>query len=262
MSGLLNWVGNILFFLVFVTVIENLLPGKEYRRYVRLSAGMVVILLVLSPVTGGLHLEGQIRQWFETFAFQQEAHDLSRDIMGMERQRLARVIDGYEEMVEEDVKSMAAEMGARAVSAQVTMEKDEESEHYGAVTHIRLEVEWEGGNQRVEERGRGTDGGSGEEDGSGEEGRDGENDRAVQAVNPVSPVDKVTVEVDSPDGGEKDNAGEVKDGEDKGTDPERERDPGEISKYDQYDQVEQLRRKVERYYGLETGEVEIEFKGR
>lgn len=260
MSGLLNWVGNILFFLVFVTVIENLLPGKKYSRYVRLSAGMVLILLVLRPVTGGLQMEDQIRQWFQTFAFQQEAHDLSREIMGMERQRLARVIDGYEDMVEEDVSAMAAEMGVRAVSAQVTMERDEESEHYGAVTHIRLEVEWEDGNQRAEERGSGKDGGSGGE----EEGRDGENDRAVQAVNPVSPVDKVTVELDRPQEGEKDNAGggQVNDGEDKGTDPEGERDSGEISKYDQYDQMEQLRRKVERYYGLETGEVEIELKRR
>ncbi len=252
MKGLLNWAGNILFFLVFVTVTENLLPGKQYSRYVRLSAGMVLILLVLRPVTEGFRLEDQMKNWFETFSFRQDARDFSRDILGMERQRMARVMDGYEQMVGEDISAMAAEVGARVVSAQVSIDEDEMSENYGAVTHIYMEVRWEGEN--------------------GGEGKDKGEEEAVQAVNPVAPVEKVTVNL--PGQGEEAQAGEetgVQSGQDpeggegaesRGTWEGRESAEGGNAREGRYKQAEELRRKVERCYGLETGEVEIEFKGR
>ena len=107
MDGLLNWVGNILFFLVLITVAENLLPGKKYNKYIRLCAGMVLILLVVRPLTAGFHLEEQINRYFESFAFQQEARDLSKEILGIEQQRLGQIIDSYEQVVETDLDAMA-----------------------------------------------------------------------------------------------------------------------------------------------------------
>ena len=218
MSGLLNWVGNILFFLVFITVAENLLPGKNYNRYIRLSAGMVLILLVLKPITGGFHLEEQINRYFESFAFQQDAKDLSREILGIEEERLGQVIDGYEQMVEQDINGMAEEMGLVPVWTRATIERDRESGNYGSVVHIELEVERE------------------KDDVNG--------DYAVQAVNPVEPVTVVVRE-------DEETAG--------GGEPEPESEGEGMSREGTLDQ---LRRKVEGYYGLEAGKVEIKFQGR
>ncbi len=39
MDRLSGWVADILFFLVFITVTENLLPGRKYHSYIRLCAG-------------------------------------------------------------------------------------------------------------------------------------------------------------------------------------------------------------------------------
>ena len=43
-----------------MTVVTNLLPDKKYEKYFRLFAGMVLILLVLKPFTGGL---GWMTNW-------------------------------------------------------------------------------------------------------------------------------------------------------------------------------------------------------
>ncbi len=219
MDGLLNWVGNILFFLVFITVAENLLPGKNYNRYIRLSAGMVLILLVIKPIMGGLHLEQQINRYFESFTFQQDAKDLSKEILGIEQQRLEQVIDSYEQVVENDVNVMAEEMGLVPVQTRATIERNRESGNYGSVIFIKMQVEGE-----EEDKGSG--------DGSG----------AIQAVNPVEPV---TVRV-------KEEGEEAKE-------TEAEKDSQWIS---WEGTVEQFRRKVEGYYGLEAGQVEIKFQGR
>ncbi len=220
MDGLLNWVGNILFFLVFITVVENLLPGKNYNRYIRLSAGMVLILLVLKPVMGGLHLEQQINRYFESFTFQQDAKDLSKEILGIEQKRLEQIIDSYEQVVENDVNIMAEEMGLVPVQTRAIIERSRESGNYGSVIFIKMQVKCEG-----------------EED----KGTEDKND-AIQAVNPVEPV---TVRVKE--------AGEETEG------PEAEKDSQWIS---WEGTLEQFRRKVEGYYGLQAGQVEIKFQGR
>lgn len=295
MGGLLNWVGNILFFFVFVTVTENLLPGKKYSRYVRLSAGMVLILLVLKPVTQGFHIEDQIGRWFEAFAFQQEAQDLSREILGIEKQRLDRVIDSYEQAAEAEISAMAEDMGVIPLDAQVVIERDNESRNYGTVTCIRLEVGWRDETDRGEwEKGEGGEGENGER----------ENGGAIQAVNPVNPVtvnlaaeeeqaggERIREEWSEGEGAEEELAGGEQAGEERtgeegagggqyretrageentGEEPETGREasgPDLDAEIDEVrdakeERLEQLRRKVEHYYGLEAGQVEIKFKGR
>ena len=221
MDGLLNWVGNILFFLVLITVSENLLPGKKYNKYIRLCAGMVLILLVVRPLTAGFHLEEQINRYFESFAFQQEARDLSKEILGIEQQRLGQIIDSYEQVVETDLDAMAREMGLVPVRTAAVIDRNRDSGDYGLVVRVEMEVESR------------TDG---EDDGT----------CAVQAMNPVKPVETVNVKI-------RENR------------EEREVDKDENEKEEtslQEEALEQLRRKVEGYYGLEAGKVEIKFQGR
>lgn len=228
MDGLLNWVGNILFFLMLITVAENLLPGKKYNKYIRLCAGMVLILLVVRPLTAGFHLEEQINRYFQSFTFQQEAKDLSKEILGIEQQRLGQVMDSYEQVVETDLEAMAREMGLVPVRTVAVIDRNQESGDYGLVVRVEMEVEpWPADGEHE------TD-----------DGRD-----AVQAVNPVKPVEQVNVDIRESRG----------DGEEAGTDEDEEQEQEPLPREGT---LEQLRRKVEGYYGLEAGKVEIKFQGR
>lgn len=222
MDGLLDWVGNILFFLVLITVAENLLPGKKYNKYIRLCAGMVLILLVVRPLTAGFHLEEQINGYFESFAFQQDAKDLSREILGIEKQRLGQMIDSYEQVVETDLEAMARDMGLVPARTAAVIDRDQDSAKYGLVVRVEMEV------QRQDEKGKDGD----------------EKGYAVQAVNPVSPVEPVNVAV-------------------RESKEDREPETGNSEEsVSREETLEQLRQKVEEYYGLEAGKVEIKFQGR
>ena len=216
MKEVLNWEGNILFFLVFLTVLENLLPNKKYGRYIRLFTGLVLILLIVQPVARGLNLEERLASSFEAITFQQQADDLSREIMGIEQQRLQQIMGSYEEAVESDLNAMAEEMGYVSKGAHVVIEKNVDSQAYGSVVRIEMEV--------MERR----------------EGKE-EQDDAVQAVNPVELVTIKVTEEETAEGISKETREETK----------------SLSELSQEGTLNQLKRKVETYYGLETGEVEI-----
>lgn len=140
MSGLYSWVGNIVFYLIFITVVTSLLPNKKYERYLKLFAGMVLILLVLKPLTGSLRLEDKIAYYFESITFQNESDDLKKEILGMEQQRLGQMIAQYQEAVAGDVEAMAVDMGFYPRSTRVTIEGNQESPKFGTVTHISMKV--------------------------------------------------------------------------------------------------------------------------
>ncbi len=140
MSGLYHWVGNIAFYLIFMTVIGSILPSRKYDKYVRLFAGMVLILLVLKPLTSGLRLEDKIAYSFEANTFRSESQELEDQILGIEKQRFEEMIANYEEAVEKDVAAMALDLGFYCVNVHVTIEADRESPDYGKVRNIEMTV--------------------------------------------------------------------------------------------------------------------------
>lgn len=140
MEEVYGWIRNLTGFFLFMSVIDNLLPGKKYGKYVRFFSGMVLILLVLQPLTGSLRVEDKIAQYYESFVFRYQADDLKQEILGVETQRLAQVIEQYEHAVEQDVSQMAVDTGFAVEDCRVDIEGDEGAERFGMVTDIRLRV--------------------------------------------------------------------------------------------------------------------------
>ncbi|MFR2848691.1 MAG: stage III sporulation protein AF [Hungatella hathewayi] len=224
MSALYSWVGNIVFYLIFITVVVNLLPNKKYEKYLKLFSGMVFILLVLKPLTGGLRLEDKIAYYFETISLQNESEDLRKELTGMEQQRLSQMITQYERAVANDVEAMAVDMECYPVYTDVTIDGTQDSPSFGSVTHIRMTV-------TREPPGEADSGGMGGS-GAGSEPwrcRPAGTCQAGGAGKPVEIGEKTetAAEVPVPD-----------------------------------ETLNRLRRKVEGYYGLQTMDVEIQLEER
>ncbi len=50
MNLLYQWVENLAFYMVLVTAVLRILPGKEYEKYVRVFLGMLLILFIMLPI--------------------------------------------------------------------------------------------------------------------------------------------------------------------------------------------------------------------
>ena len=47
---LYEWLRNISYYLVLVTAVTYVLPSNSYRKYVRFFTGLVLILMLLTPI--------------------------------------------------------------------------------------------------------------------------------------------------------------------------------------------------------------------
>lgn len=145
MEQLFEWIRSITYYLIFITVVTNLLPNKKYEKYVRFFAGMVLILLVLKPITGGLRLDDTLAYYFEAISLKKEAGELTGEISKMEGQRLNKMITQYEEAVSEDLKSMAESSGFGCRESKAEINQDQESSRFGHVVRVSMVLTPEAG---------------------------------------------------------------------------------------------------------------------
>ena len=142
MEAVYGWVKNIIYFMIFLAVVNNLLADSKYEKYIRFFAGMVLILLVVSPLTGKMRLDEQISSMFRSISLHNDADDLQSRLWNMDEKRLDQVLGKYQEAVESDISAMAAAQGLTC-SARVQIDGDRNSATYGQVTDIRMVVEAE-----------------------------------------------------------------------------------------------------------------------
>lgn len=138
METLTLWVKNMVFYIVFLTLIFHLLPSGRYEKYVRLFAGMVFILVAVQPFTSSLRLEEKTAAYFEQFSFQDEAADFRGELNEMEKRRLGELTGEYEQKVAGRVKEIVGEEGVEAPDVEVEIDSDSASETFGRVVRIRV----------------------------------------------------------------------------------------------------------------------------
>ena len=222
---LLDWARNILFFMVFLPVISHLLADRSYEKYIRFFAGMVLILITISPLKGGLNFQEQAGILFEEFSDFWEKQQAGEVLADVDKNRMGMFFSEYKKETEKRIGEMAEAEGFVCRGAEVTLQERSESSDYGRVEKIRLHLKKEE-NVDGEQNERDTGGLDKVKSSEKMEGRtDGESN--------------VSVKVEIPD---------VK----AGLSGKKKEIPETGSLQEQ-----QLKRKVAQYYGLEEACVEI-----
>ena len=222
---LLDWARNILFFMVFLSVISHLLADRSYEKYIRFFAGMVLILITISPLKGGLNFQEQAGILFEEFSDFWEKQQAGEVLADVDKNRMGMFFSEYKKETEKRIGEMAEAEGFVCRGVEVTLQERSESSDYGRVEKIRLHLKKEE-NVDGEQNERDTGGLDKVKSSEKTEGRtDGESN--------------VSVKVEIPD---------VK----AGLSGKKKEIPETGSLQEQ-----QLKRKVAQYYGLEEACVEI-----
>lgn len=57
---LFGWMKSLIFYLLLATIVTHMAPSNQYKQYIRYFIGLVVIVLLASPLNSCLNLEAEI----------------------------------------------------------------------------------------------------------------------------------------------------------------------------------------------------------
>ena len=136
MKEIYDWIGSLVFYLILMTMILSL----KYEKYLRLFTGMIFILLVFGPFADLSGLEARMAGIFERLTFQNDAKLLQKEIEDADGKRISKLIDGYREMVETDLRTMAEGISVECISVQAVLDTDMENGEFGRLMEVKMQV--------------------------------------------------------------------------------------------------------------------------
>lgn len=69
---LYEWIRNIAFYMVLATAVIQVLPDNTYKKYLRFFTGMILIMLLMTPVLKIFGMEESFHDVFNNAAYEQE----------------------------------------------------------------------------------------------------------------------------------------------------------------------------------------------
>ena len=140
---LLDWARNILFFMVFLSVISHLLADSSYEKYIRFFEGMVLILITISPLKGGLNFQEQAGILFEEFSNFWEKQQTGEVLADVDKNRMSVFFAEYKKEAEDRIRKMVEAEGFVCTKAEVTLQERSENNNYGRIEKVCLHLKRE-----------------------------------------------------------------------------------------------------------------------
>ena len=128
MSYIYSWVKNLVCFYILLTVVLHLLPKQNYQKYVRFFSGILLTILVISPILSLLGNEEAIREKINQAEFFQGLDNLKLDTAHLEDQQKELYREEYERALGMDVSRMAEDKQLLPRQVKVQLSEDYEVE--------------------------------------------------------------------------------------------------------------------------------------
>lgn len=75
-DSLYEWIRSLAFYLVMVTAVIHMLPDSDYKKYIRFFTGLVLILLLMTPILRIFGMEQNISQLYENAEYEEKIREI------------------------------------------------------------------------------------------------------------------------------------------------------------------------------------------
>lgn len=138
MDFIYSWVKNIVFFLVLITIINNLVGDSSYKKYVNLISGMILMILVISPFLNLFDINENIDYYFSKNTFTNNTENINNELISMEETKMQLIIDEYKKEIESTTKQLLEKQGLYISKFHVDINENFDDESFGEIEQMDL----------------------------------------------------------------------------------------------------------------------------
>ena len=121
-----QWMKNLAFFHVLTTAVLHILPDKRYEQYIRLFMGLLLVLLICTPVFALVGKSSQLLDGFQKYYGEEEKARMETEAEGIQETFLR---EAYKKELEKQIRKIFSDAGIiseeiAGVEIKITAGKD------------------------------------------------------------------------------------------------------------------------------------------
>ena len=120
-----QWMKNLAFFHVLTTTVLHILPDKRYEQYIRLFMGLLLALMICTPVFSLVGKSSELLNGFQKYYGEEEQARMENEAEGIRKTFLR---EAYKKELETQIRRLLSDAGIfsekiSGVEAEITAEK-------------------------------------------------------------------------------------------------------------------------------------------
>lgn len=134
MDEIYGWIKNIVIYMLLNTIIMNLLGNKSYKKYAGIISGMILVLIVISPLMKLMRLDDNLDYYLRFNEFNIDTIEFQNSLSVVEESQKEAVFGKYEDKIIERTRQLLMEEGIYPESIRVEIDDDINSASFGKIT--------------------------------------------------------------------------------------------------------------------------------
>jgi stage III sporulation protein AF len=136
-----QWVINIVALVLFIVMFEMLLPTGKMKKYINLVTGTILIIAIISPLTGFLGKNADITALQVSNSNNLDKLQMENESKVLEKEQMKQIVDVYRDKIIEELEQNAEEVkGVKQAYADVIFNEDYNSPNFGEIKRAYIEI--------------------------------------------------------------------------------------------------------------------------
>lgn len=136
-----DWVLNIVTLVLFIVLIEMLVPSGRMKKYAGLVTGFVLIIAIINPFLGLLGGKVNLADSLAADSGFLDRAEIKKDSSFLEEQQMKQIVEVYRKKIIGQLEQSALDTkGVTGAKADVIINEDYKSENFGEIKRAYLEI--------------------------------------------------------------------------------------------------------------------------
>jgi Stage III sporulation protein AF (Spore_III_AF). len=119
-----DWVRNISFYLILITMITYLMPNAKYKKYLKFFTGILLVVLVIRPLIGLTNRQEILNRAFLVEGLKAEMNSMRKETQALGNIKSDVMRQGYEAEIERQIGEIASKQNLYMRNVQVEWSVD------------------------------------------------------------------------------------------------------------------------------------------
>ena len=131
-----NWVTNIVMLIIFIAMLEIILPNNNMKRYINMIIGLLIIIVIINPFISLLTKDISIeREVFKNILKSNEIRSENKE--DLKETQDNQVIEIYKASLEEELyKIISTKIKYEIINIEINIVEDKNSDEFGMVKNV------------------------------------------------------------------------------------------------------------------------------